>query len=117
MTFGARLRMAREHKGYTQIEVSRRTGINNKSLSHYENDLYSPDFESIRKLAKLYDVSTDYLFGLIEKFNHPQQPQIYNDELLEIINKYQNAPENIKNATKAMLEITSQTDVKKENIR
>lgn len=109
--------MAREHKGYTQIEVSKRTGINNKSLSHYENDLYSPDFESIRKLANLYDVSTDYLFGLIDKFKHPQTPQMFSEEMMEIIDKYQKAPENIKNATKAMLEITSQNDVKKENFR
>lgn len=117
MSFGSRLRVAREHKGLTQIEVYKLTGINNKALSRYETDSTSPDPSTITMLAKLYEVSTDYLFGLINKFNYQQSPQMFSEEILEIVEKYQHAPENIKKATKAMLEITSQDDVKKENIR
>lgn len=116
LTFGTRLRMAREHKGYSQMEVAKKTGINNKSLSHYENDVSSPDIQTITALAKVYDVSTDYLFGLIEKFKHPELNSFFKDpEIMKLVDSYKGSEQNIKNAVKALLEIASDTDVKKEN--
>jgi transcriptional regulator with XRE-family HTH domain len=46
-----------------QTEVQKRTGINNKTLSRYENDGTEPDSESLRKLSELYGVSADWLIG------------------------------------------------------
>jgi Predicted transcriptional regulators len=118
--------MAREHKDLTQVEVSKRTGINSKSLSHYENDLYSPDIETIRTLANLYEVSTDYLFGIIDKFRHAEPLKSYGKEVQFIIDKYSDSPENVKDAVKALLKVTKEeysTEIapeigaKKENIR
>jgi len=63
LTFGDRLRMARERKGLSQIEVYKLTGIGNKSLSRYENNMASPDPEIIKKLIETYDVSADFIMG------------------------------------------------------
>lgn len=63
MNFGERLRMARERKGLSQLDVYNRTNISNKSLSRYENNKTSPDPEVIKTLIKLYDVSADFIFG------------------------------------------------------
>lgn len=63
-TLGERLRKSRERKGLTQTEASRRSNINNKTLSRYENDGTKPDPETLKVLAELYDVTTDFLLGL-----------------------------------------------------
>jgi len=62
-TLGTRLRSAREKKGYKQIQVKDKTGINNKTLSGYENGVSEPDWETLVRLADLYEVTTDYLLG------------------------------------------------------
>lgn len=60
---GDRLRIARERKNLKQTQVKERTGINNKTLSGWENGLSEPDSESLKILANLYEVSTDWLLG------------------------------------------------------
>lgn len=58
-----RLQKARNDKGLNQTEVYKLTGINNKTLSGYENKVSEPDLETLTILATLYGVSTDYLLG------------------------------------------------------
>lgn len=60
---GNRLRAAREKRGLKQTQVKEKTGINNKTLSGYENGVSEPDTDTIKKLSELYDVSTDWLLG------------------------------------------------------
>ena len=62
MNIGDRLRKARERKGISQLEVSNRININNKTLSRYENGKSEPDFNTLKSLADLYEVSISYFF-------------------------------------------------------
>lgn len=62
-TLGDRLREARERKGYSQMEVSKRIQINNKTLSRYEIGGSEPDLATLKILASLYEVSVDWLTG------------------------------------------------------
>ncbi len=62
-TLGERLKKARERKGLSQVEVYRRTNINNKTLSRYEKDGSEPDTETLKLLSDLYEVSADFLLG------------------------------------------------------
>lgn len=61
--FGFALRLAREKKGLTQKQVMALTGINNKTLSGYENGVSEPDMDTLDTLLKLYGVSAGKLFG------------------------------------------------------
>lgn len=63
LSFGERLKQARENKGLTQAQVSKLVHISDKSLSRYETGASSPDPDTILKLATLFNVSTDYLLG------------------------------------------------------
>ena len=63
MKLGDRLRQIREHSKLSQIQVKERTGINNKTLSNYENNISSPDPYTLKVLADLYKVSTDWLIS------------------------------------------------------
>lgn len=58
-----RLRVARDRTGLKQTQAAKKVGISNKTLSGYENDVSSPDYETLNKLASLYGVTTDYLLG------------------------------------------------------
>jgi transcriptional regulator with XRE-family HTH domain len=64
LTFGERLRKAREQAGLTQIDVYKAINLNNKSLSRYENNATSPDPETVKALILLYNVSADFILGL-----------------------------------------------------
>ena len=67
LTIGDRLKMARERKGVTQIKASEETGINNKTLSGYERNISEPDVETIKLLAKYYNISLDFILGKTDK--------------------------------------------------
>lgn len=69
---GKRLKNSREKNNLSQIQVSKLTGINNKTLSNYENGVSYPDPDTISLLAKLYKVSSDYLLGLSKEDNDIQ---------------------------------------------
>ena len=62
--FGFLLRLAREKRGLTQTQVMQHTGINNKTLSGYENGISEPDLETLSALLRLYGASADKLLGL-----------------------------------------------------
>ncbi len=61
---GYRLRLARERQGLTQTRVMELTGINNKTLSGYENGVSEPDLRTLAVLLKLYRLSADQLLEL-----------------------------------------------------
>ena len=62
-TLGERLRKARKRKGLSQSAASEAIGISNKALSRYETDISYPALEVLKKLGRLYDVSSEYLLG------------------------------------------------------
>ena len=55
---------ARQATGLTQLEVSKRLNINRSSISKWESGSSIPDPALLPKIAKLYNVTTDYLLGL-----------------------------------------------------
>lgn len=64
-SLGQRLSLLREKKGWTKTYVAKKLGM--KTVSTYANweyDTRTPDNEMLVRLAKLYEVTTDYLLGL-----------------------------------------------------
>lgn len=49
-----------------QIDVSEKTGIDQRTLSNYETGKTNPDSFAIIALANLFKVSTDYLLGVTD---------------------------------------------------
>lgn len=67
MSIGARLKLEREKKGWSQFDVAEQIGITNAVLSNYERNYRNPDIHTLAKLADLYQISTDYLLGRVEE--------------------------------------------------
>ena len=61
-----RIRHLRENQGLRQIDVAHATGIDQKTLSNYENEKTNPDSYSLIRLADFFDVSIDYLVGRVD---------------------------------------------------
>lgn len=55
------LKLLRKKKGYTQIAVQMKTGIEQALLSKFENDERIPPTETLIRLADFYNVSIDYI--------------------------------------------------------
>ncbi len=58
---------ARKKKKITQQVAADFLGIQQCTLSKYENGKLEPDVETLCKMAIFYEVSTDWLFGIDEK--------------------------------------------------
>ncbi len=58
-----RLIIARENKGLTQEEVAKKLGVHRTTYNRYETGLRTPDLDTIAKLARIFDVTTDFLLG------------------------------------------------------
>ena len=61
MTFGMRLKQARNKKQLTQNQVAGVLGIDYTTISKYENDKSQPDNEIFQRMSSLYNVSLDWL--------------------------------------------------------
>lgn len=55
------LKQLRKSRGYTQIAVQMKTGIEQALLSKFENGERIPPTETLVRLADFYNVSIDYI--------------------------------------------------------
>jgi transcriptional regulator with XRE-family HTH domain len=62
-TFGERIRELRRKKGLSQKLLADRMGMQEATLSRYENDKRVYQWDSLIKLADALDTSVDYLLG------------------------------------------------------
>lgn len=59
-----RLKELRIESNYSQQEIANLLGIAQVTYSHYELCRRSVSIQNLVKIARIYNVSTDYLFGL-----------------------------------------------------
>lgn len=55
------LKLLRKSRGYTQIAVQMKTGVEQALLSKFENGERVPPTETLLRLAEFYNVSIDYI--------------------------------------------------------
>lgn len=59
-----RIATERKRLDLTQEELAEKLNISQKSISKYETGARKPSFETLTEMAKLFNVSTDYLLGI-----------------------------------------------------
>lgn len=64
--FSERLRELRKSSGLTQQQISEKLQIRQQSYYRYESGAGEPSLETVVKIAKIFDVSADFLLGLTE---------------------------------------------------
>ena len=61
--FHIKIKELRNEKKLTQQEVADYLGITRPAYTAYESGKRQPDFETLQKLATLFNVTTDFLLG------------------------------------------------------
>ena len=60
------LKPIREARGMTQQELAERIGVRRETILHLENNRYNPSLEMALKIARVFDLKIEDLFGLKE---------------------------------------------------
>lgn len=65
--FGNALKTLRLRKNMTQAQLAQKLGLTKSVISAYETGLRLPSYDILIHIARIYNVSTDYLLGLEQK--------------------------------------------------
>lgn len=63
----SRLKMARDNKGYSKVEVAKALNIATSSMTYYEQGKAVPSIDKLYALADYYGVTMDWLCGRVNK--------------------------------------------------
>ena len=100
MNLGKKIKQLRTEKGFSQSLLEKKTGVNSKLLSKYENGRIMPTADTLRKIAEGLEISADYLIfdnvpkdglsqlkdlELFEKFKEVEQLDMENKNLIKNI--------------------------------
>ncbi len=61
------LKQLRKQCSYTQAEISKILGIDRSTYAYYESEKTQPNIETIIKIARVYNITTDSLLGVEKK--------------------------------------------------
>jgi transcriptional regulator with XRE-family HTH domain len=101
MSFGQRIKEARKAKGLTQSQLAEFVGVAKTTISGYESGNSEPGEEKIISIMKALDVDANYLW---QDSMNPVERTLPSDAAVQLGFAYDNAPDNVKRAIKAMLE-------------
>lgn len=81
--FSTRLSALREQKGWSKTYVAKQIGLTSmQTYANYEYGRREPDFETTKKLANLFNVSTDYLLGRDPKEDDLKTADLADDDTI-----------------------------------
>ncbi|MDE6868274.1 MAG: helix-turn-helix domain-containing protein [Clostridia bacterium] len=66
MKLNERLKNLRAERHIGQIQLAKETGLSKSSIARWELGLSEPNASALAVLAKYFNVSVDYLIGLID---------------------------------------------------
>ncbi len=64
MTIGQNIRFLRKEQDLSQTQLAEKLGLSQDTISLWELDKALPDVLSVIKMAKIFNVSTDYILCL-----------------------------------------------------
>lgn len=69
MDIGLKIRFLREKHGLKQVNLANALQVTPQAVSKWEKGANLPDVQVLMKIARLFDVSTDFLLGMTEAKN------------------------------------------------
>lgn len=99
MTIGYKLLELRKKAGLSQEEAAERLGVSRQTISKWETDQSTPDFDKLSLICKLYNITADELINGTKK----EEDEIKDD--LKENNMEHNTGNNIENKKKRALGI------------
>lgn len=59
-----RINELRLTNGWSQVQLAKKLNVTKQTVSNWENDNIQPSIDMLVRLAKVFNVTTDYLLGL-----------------------------------------------------
>lgn len=79
------LKELRERKGITQSALSKIMQVSPSTVGMWEQGRREPDYDNLKKLANLFDVTIDYLLGNEESKHDSTIPILDDDEEFRLL--------------------------------
>jgi len=102
MSFGKRLKKARQEKGVSQTELGKTVGVHYTQIGRYESKGVTPSGEVLSKIAVALGVSSDFLIN--GSNDELAEASLTDRELLSQFQRVEELPENKKTIVKELLE-------------
>jgi len=90
LDIGSKISELRKAKKWSQEDLAKEVGSSRVMIGNYERNSNTPSIDIILKIAKVFDVSVDYLVG-------EGQLSTYDKEVLKRIEDIEHLPEEDKN--------------------
>lgn len=75
---GKRIKELRVEKGLTLKKLGEKLNLGESTMSMYESGNRNPDYDTLSKIAEIFNVSTDYLLGRTDQ----RKPEKYEPETI-----------------------------------
>lgn len=75
---GVRIKEIRKKRKMTQADVAEALGISRSVVANWETGVTEPDAAQMRKLRDLFNISPDYLCGLVDEYTTYNIPKSFN---------------------------------------
>jgi transcriptional regulator with XRE-family HTH domain len=102
MTFGDKVKKLRKGKGFSQQELAKLVGVHYSHIGRYERGDSEPSIATVKKIAEVFGVSTDYL--LFDEGEGVASSKIPDKELREQFEAASKLSESEKQIIKEMLD-------------
>lgn len=66
--FGNRLKTLRLRENMSQAQLAQKLGLTKSVISAYETGIRLPSYDVLIHIAKIFNVTTDYLLGVEKKY-------------------------------------------------
>ena len=83
--FATRLKELRQRDSLSQVELASKLGLRQSAISAWEIGRNSPNFDQLKELSAIFDVSIDYLLQNDTIYKSPQISLDKNEENLLLI--------------------------------
>lgn len=106
------LKDLRKEFGFSQKQMAEKLAISQQTYSDYENCKTEPTMDTLISITKIFNVSLDYLVGIVDEFGMPLLPnnitKTFTSEERDLIKKYRSLPEKIKKLVRDQLDVYCQ---------
>ena len=98
MTLGERIKMIRIRRKLSQSDLARSAQVHQKNISKYENGGVIPSAVTLKSIADVLNVSTDYLLG------SDRADAIQHKEILDFLREVDQMPDDMRTAITTVLD-------------
>lgn len=106
-----RIAELRKAKNIKQLELCSLLNVSQPTLSGWENGKYQGDYETLRKLSAIFNVSIDYMLGYSDNPNPPDekvpatQPLPFSPKVLQLAEQISKLPPEMREVIEKQLRI------------